>query len=170
MASLIEELITVLDEEDKTYKELVELANQKTPVIIKGDLDGLRNITSKEQDYIEVLNRLEKRRSDAVKDIALVLNKKESDLTIKTIITLLEGQPKEQNQLAEVHDSLRQTLSNISTLNDMNKNLIKSSLEMTEFNINLIKSMYQAPELGNYGKDANNTESSLNYGVFDAKN
>lgn len=170
MASLIEELITVLEEEDKEYKELVELANQKTPVIVKGDLDGLRVITAKEQDYIEILNRLEKRRIDVVKDIALVLNKKEEDLTIKAIVDLLEGQDKEQRKLSEVHDSLRQTLSNISTLNDMNKNLIKASLEMAEFNINLIKSMYQAPELGNYGKDAQNTESSLNYGVFDAKN
>lgn len=170
MASLIEELITVLEEEDKKYKELVELANQKTPIIVKGDLDGLRVITTKEQDYIEVLNRLEKRRIDAIKDIALVLNKKEEDLTIKTIIALLEGQEKEQKKLSEVHDSLRQTLSNISTLNDMNKNLITASLEMAEFNINLIKSMYQAPELGNYGKDAYNTESTLNYGVFDAKN
>lgn len=170
MASLIEELITVLKEEDKKYKELVELANQKTPVIVKGDLDGLRVITAKEQDYIEGLNHLEKRRIDVVKDIALVLNKKEEDLTIKAIIALLEGQDKEQKELAEVHDSLRQTLSNISTLNDMNKNLITSALEMAEFNINLIKSMYQAPELGNYGKDAYNTESSLNYGVFDAKN
>ncbi len=91
MASLIEELITVLKEEDKKYKELVELANQKTPVIVKGDLDGLRVITAKEQDYIEGLNHLEKRRIDVVKDIALVLNKKEEDLTIKAIIALLEG-------------------------------------------------------------------------------
>lgn len=170
MASLIEELITVLEEEDKEYKELVELANQKTPVIVKGDLDKLRVITEKEQGYIEALNHLEKRRVDVVKDIALVLNKKEEDLTIKAVIELLEGQDKEQKRLSEVHDDLRQTLSNISTLNDMNKNLITSALEMAEFDINLIKSMYQAPELGNYGKDAYNTESSLNYGVFDAKN
>lgn len=170
MASLIEELITVLEEEDKIYKELVELANQKTPVIVKGDLDGLRAITSKEQGHIEVLNRFEKRRTDVIKDIALVLNQKEEDLTIRTVISLLEGQEKEQKRLSEVHDSLRQTLSNISALNDMNKNLITTSLEMAEFNINLIKSMYQAPELGNYGKDAHNTESSMSYGVFDAKN
>ena len=170
MASLIEELITVLEEEDKIYKELVELANQKTPVIVKGDLEGLRVITAREQEYIGGLNRLERRRIDVVKDIALVLNQKEEDLTVKTVISLLDGQDKEQRKLSEVHDSLKQTLSNISTLNDMNKNLITSALEMAEFNINLIKSMYQAPELGNYGKDAYNTESSLNYGVFDAKN
>lgn len=170
MASLIEELITVLEEEDKKYKELVELANQKTPVIVKGDLDRLKVITAKEQGHIETLNHLEKRRVDVVKDIALVLNQKEEDLTIKAVIALLEGQDKEQKKLSEVHDSLRQTLLNISTLNDMNKSLITSALEMAEFNINIIKSMYQAPELGNYGKDAYNTESSLNYGVFDAKN
>ena len=170
MASLIEELITVLEEEDNEYKKLTELTNRKTPIIVKGDLDALKDITSEEQGFIERLNRLEKRRIEAVKDIALVLNKDEKELTIKAIVELLEGQDAEQKRLSLVHDSLKTTLSNISRLNEMNKNLINSSLEMVEFNINMLKGIYQSPELGNYGKDACNTESAISYGVFDAKN
>lgn len=170
MASLIEELITVLEEEDNEYKKLTELTNRKTPVIVKGDLDALKDITAEEQGFIEKLNRLEKRRMEAVKDIALVLNKDEKELTIKAIVELLEGQDAEQKRLSLVHDSLKTTLSNISRLNEMNKNLINSSLEMVEFNINMLKGIYQSPELGNYGKDACNTESAISYGVFDAKN
>lgn len=170
MASLIEELITVLEEEDTEYKKLTELSTEKTPVIVKGDLDKLKQITALEQERIEVLNHLEKRRTDVVKDIALVLGKNEEELTVRVIVELLDGQPKEQTRLSQVHDSLKQTLDNISRINDMNKNLITSSLEMTEFNINMLKSLYQAPEVGNYGKDACNTESSIGYGVFDARN
>lgn len=169
MASLIEELITVLEEEDNEYKKLMVLSKEKTPFIVKGDLEKLTEITNGEQAYIEVLAKLEKKRIEVVKDIALVLNKKEEDLTIKVILGLIEGQKEEQKRLSQVHDNIKMTLDNISTINDMNKNLINSSLEMIEFNINMVKSFYQAPETGNYNKNAYNTEASLNFGVFDAK-
>lgn len=170
MASLIEELITVLEEENEEYKKLMVLSKEKTPVIVKGNTEKLKEITGMEQEHIQVLNSLEKRRIEVIKDMALVLNKKEEELTVKTIVGLLEGQDKERKKLAEVHDSLKQTLDNISVINDMNKNLITSSLEMVEFNINMYKSMYQAPETGNYDKNAYNTESTISYGVFEAKN
>lgn len=170
MASLIEELITVLEEEDNEYKKLIVLSQEKTPVIVKGDLEKLKEITTGEQAHIEVLNSLEKRRTEVIKDMALVLNKKEEELTVKILVGLLEGQDKEKQKLSQVHDSLKQTLSNISAINDMNKNLITSSLEMVEFNINMYKGLYQAPETGNYDKNAYNTESSIGYGVFEAKN
>lgn len=169
MASLIEELITVLEEENQIYKNLVELSSEKTAIIVKADLKKLQEITIGEQKYIETLNGLEKRRISVVKDIALVLNKKEEDLTVRSIVGLLDGQEEEQKKLAQVHDNLKQTLDNISTINDMNKSLINSSLEMVEFNINVYKSLYQSPEIGNYDKNANNMEATLDYGVFDIK-
>ena len=169
MASLIEELINVLEEEDNEYKKLMVLSKEKTPAIINGNLERLTEITNGEQTYIEVLSKLEKRRIEVVKDIALVLNKKEEELTIKAIVGLLEGQNEEQKRLSQVHDNIKLTLDNVSIINDMNKNLINSSLEMMEFNINMYKGLYQAPETGNYNKNAYNTEASLNYGVFDAK-
>lgn len=170
MASLIEELITVLEEENEEYLKLVELSEKKTPIIIKGDLEKLREITAIEQEHVDVLTNLEKKRSIVVKDMALVLNKKEEELTVKALVDMLEGQDREQKRLSEIHDKLKRTLNNISQINDMNKNLISTSLEMVEFNINLIKGLYQDPAMGNYGKDAYNTEGTIDYGVFDAKN
>ncbi len=170
MASLIEELITVLKKENDEYQKLVVISNEKTPVLVKGDLEKLKAITEKEQAHIEVVTRLEKKRVEIVKDMALVLNKKEDELTVKAIIGLLNGQEKEQKELSEIHDNLKKTLNNISMINDMNKNLITTSLEMIEFDINMYKGMYQAPETGNYDKHAYNTESIMGYGVFDAKN
>lgn len=170
MASLIEELITVLEEEDKIYKMLMTLSTEKTPIIIKGNLEKLKEITGIEQALVEKLVRMEKRRTDVVDDMALVLNKKVEDLTVRNIVKMLEGQEEEKKRLSLVHDSLKQTLDGISRLNEMNMNLINSSLEMVEFNINMLKGLYQAPETGNYGRDAYNTQSILGYGVFDARN
>ena len=39
MASLIDELINVLEQENKEYETLMLLSKEKTPVIVKGDLE-----------------------------------------------------------------------------------------------------------------------------------
>ncbi len=104
-----------------------------------------------------------------MEDIALVLNKKSEELTVKTLISLLDGQEKEQSELIKIHDELGRNLKDIQFFNDMNKNLIEQSLDMIEFDLNIYKSMYQAPEIANYTKTATNAAPTLEYGVFDAK-
>ena len=44
MASLVETLIDVLDQECKSYEKLLGLSSQKTSIIIKGDLEALAKI------------------------------------------------------------------------------------------------------------------------------
>ena len=45
MASLMENLMTILENEISEYENLVVLSTQKTPVIIQGDLHSLHQIT-----------------------------------------------------------------------------------------------------------------------------
>ena len=39
MASLMENLIDILNQEGREYEELLVLSQQKTPVIVRGDLE-----------------------------------------------------------------------------------------------------------------------------------
>ena len=52
MASLMENLVDVLDKEGSAYEKLLGLSSQKTTVIIKGDLKALAEITDEEQYII----------------------------------------------------------------------------------------------------------------------
>lgn len=169
MASLIDELISVLDEECKEYKKLVDISSVKTKVIIHQDLNKLQEITALEQEHTGTLINLEKKRQEVSGDIAMVLNKDEQTMTVKDIIHVLESQKEVQLRLIEVHDDLRQTLKSFSMVNEMNKNLIKETLELIDFNINLLQGLHQAPEVANYSKQATNVSPSLDFGVFDAK-
>ena len=47
MASLIEELIMVLGEEERIYSEIIPLAEKKTRIIVKNDLQSLTSITER---------------------------------------------------------------------------------------------------------------------------
>ena len=99
MASLIEVLINTLESENSEYEILLKLSKEKTPIIIEGNIDRLREIVAMEQVHTDKIVALEKKRTEAVKDIATVLNKDVNTLTVKTIIGLLKGQDEAQNKL-----------------------------------------------------------------------
>ena len=169
MASLIDELIDVLDKEEREYQDLILLSQEKTPVIVKGDLDKLQRITAAEQIVIGKINKLEKKRTEVAKDIALVLNRDEETLKVLDIVVLLEGQKEEQERLLAVYERLRETLNRITTVNEMNRGLVNESLDFINYNLNLLKSVYQEPGTGNYTKNASNMTPIGSVGVFDAK-
>lgn len=170
MASLIEELIHTLESENSEYEKLLKLSKDKTPIIIEGNTEKLREIVAHEQEHTDKIATLEKKRTEVVSDIATVLNKDVNTLTVKHIISLLKGQDKEQNMLAEVHDKLKLTLNDMVVINEINKQLIEESLELVEFNINYLNGLGQMPEMANYTKSAYNSSSGIVNSRFDAKN
>ena len=171
MASLMENLINVLEEEAKAYEELLELSMKKTPIIVGGDLEGLQRITDEEQIVVARINRLDAKREEVTRDIANVLNKDVTKLKLVDIIQMLSQRPVEQKQLAAAHDKLKEVVGQMTRINEQNRDLIQSSLEMVEFDLNLIQSMKSAPQTANYNKGAysQGTFMGRGSGGFDAK-
>ncbi len=170
MASLIEVLINTLDEENNEYVELLEISKRKTPIIVKGDVEALKNIVAEEQVYVDRIANLENKRIETVNDIATVLSKDAETLTVRDIINLLKGQDQVQHRLEEVHSRIKLTLNDMVAVNDINKSLIQDSLDMVEFNINLINGLNGAPEVNNYTKNAYSVNTYIDPPKFDAKN
>lgn len=171
MASLMENLIDILDKENQEYIDLVDLSRKKTPIIIKGDLDGLSEITAKEQLVVERIQALEKKRIQTMKDIADVTNHDVESLKLGVLIDMMSSRPQEQGRLRELHDELKRTISNMQAVNNQNRELIKSSLEMVEFDMNMLNSMRRAPETADYNKSAYSTGNIMGSGTkrFDSK-
>ena len=66
MASLMENLIDVLNKESSEYEVLLGLSQKKTPVIIAGDLEALQQITDDEQRIVtKVTSRMRNRKLSA---------------------------------------------------------------------------------------------------------
>lgn len=169
LASLVEELISVLEEECEIYDKLLPIAEEKTNVIIKNDLETLRKITIQEHETVDKVSALERKRERVIFDIATVLNQDKDTLNLVKIVQLLEKQPKEQKILGELHNRLKKTVSRLVDINFQNKSLIEQSLEMIEFNMNLIQSTRTLPG-NNYTKGATTIDApSLQAGTFDAK-
>ena len=170
MASLTEELISILTEEQDVYQELIPISEQKTKVIVQNDLKSLQEITEREQRAVEKLSMLERRREEVVVNMGTVLNRDPRTLKLKNMVKLLEKRPEEQKQLAELHDSLTASIKRLSEINERNKVLINQSLEMIQFEMNLVQSARMAPGSSNYNKQAAAFDmSSATSGMFDAK-
>lgn len=171
MASLVDTLIETLNSENEEYKQLLELSNSKTDVIVRGDLDNLTLITEKEQEIVGKINSLETMRMKTMKEIARILNTDVEILKLETLVSLLKKTPREQKELAEVHDKLHTTLYAMKMVNERNGELLKSAREMVDFNMTLLQSMRKAPETANYNSGAYNTGAVLGTGAgsFDAK-
>lgn len=174
MASLIEELTDTLGREAAIYEELIPLAEKKTQVIVANDLESLQNITEQEQEAIERIGALERKRQEVIVNIGTVLSRNPATLDFKTLISVLSGQPKEQGELRQLHDRLKKTIGRLKDINSRNKILIEQSLEMIEFNMNFIRSTWTSPgmgqTMGQYGKGASEIQMPVSQtGMFDAK-
>lgn len=171
MASLMENLIEVLNKQHEEYEKLLVLSNRKTTIIVKGDLAALQQITDEEQDTVNVVNRYEQERVQVMKDIANVINKDVETLKMNDLVAMLAPRPEEQKMLADVQGKLRDVALRMKQVNERNKELLENSLEMVSFDLNLLQAMKQAPETANYNKGAYNTGATMGCvaGKFDAK-
>ncbi len=153
MASLIENLITELNEEYAVYEQLLTASMEKTTAIVSNSLERLRATTDKEQLLVDTITGLESTRKQTMKNIAQVLGAKESELRIIDVCEMLKNQPEFYDPLIEIDQKLGRLAKKLRDINTHNQNLIKEALSMIEYNINLIQNLDRAPETAEYNKD-----------------
>lgn len=170
MASIIDELISALEDELVLYEKLIPLAEEKAVAIIENNLERLSVVTQSEQDLLDEITLLENRRERSVNNIKDVLNRRNEELNLDRIISFLGKQPVEQGKLKAVQKELRAVTDRLKQINLQNKSLIEESLDMIEFSMNLMQSTRMAPESNNYNRSASFSDVSVSHtGMFDAK-
>jgi hypothetical protein len=168
VASLVEELVKVLEAEEQTYQTLIEFAQKKTEILIRADVPALEQLTNREQLVSDRLNAQGNQQKQLLNDIAVVLGKTSEQMTVTRLIGLLDSQPTVQTQLTEARDRVIAAANKMKSLNEQNVVLIQQAIELSEFDLTLFKSMRQAPETANYDKSACNTGTLLGSSGFDA--
>ncbi len=169
MASLVDELVSVLCEEEKLYIDLLDCAERKTQILIEANVPELEKLTAEEQVKSDDLLALGNKQVQLLNDIKTVLGKKDEKLTVTTLIQYLGSQPQIQEKLITAKDNLIEAATKLQKQNQQNEILLRQAIELTEFDITLFKSIRQAPETANYNKNAYNTGVLLGSSGFDAK-
>lgn len=171
MASLMEDLLNALEQENAEYEQLLALSLKKTPVIVSADLEQLQQITDEEQLIVSRINKLDKVRNECMTQIAGVIHKDVNELTLAMVVDIFKRRPEEHKKLAEIFDKLKDTIAQMKRANEQNRQLLQSSLELVQFDMNMLQAMKTAPETANYSKNAYSTGSIMGTGMgsFDAK-
>lgn len=171
MASLMENLMDILEAEHEQYKLLLDLSMKKTNIIVQNDIVGLQAITDEEQLLVDHINALDKKRGETMADIANVMNKDVQTLKLGDLIQILEARPNERKRLAAVRDGLHEVTQNMARVNNQNKELIENALELVAFDLNIVRGLKAAPETAQYTRGAMNAgmQIGLPSGKFDAK-
>ena len=128
MASLVEELVNVLEAEKQIYTTLVGYEERKKDVLIAADVATLEEITTKEQLAGDDLIAYSNKQIQILKDIATVLGRTDGKMTVTRLISLLDTQPNVQEQLTEARDSLLTAANQMKTLSDQNAILDRKSV------------------------------------------
>lgn len=171
MASLMETLMDILEQENMEYKALLDLSMKKTRIIVSNDIVQLSAITEEEQKQVDRINALDKKRVVAMQDIANVMNMDVQTLKLGKLIEMLAARPAEQRRLTEVKDALHETTQHMARINAQNKELIENALELVEFDLNLVRGLKAAPETAEYNRGAISAGNLMGVpsGRFDAK-
>lgn len=170
MASLIENLITTLEEESVLYEALTKASLEKTPVIVANDLERLQEANAREQKIVDELAVVSRKRNQALEEIAIVMGKDAKTITVSEVIEMMEKQPEFQHPLITVKDKLLKQVDTLRQVSTHNRDLLEQSLEITEYSINLLHSINQVPETANYNKDSySGTTLGGTYSSFDTK-
>lgn len=165
MAGMIHQLLELLNEQAARYEELLGLSREKRDAVVANDLESLQKITHLENLLASQTQKLERKRLAVTKDIALVLNKREHDLSLNVLIEAMDGQP-EQEALAETGRRIRTTLAELSDINENNAALIQNALDYVEYSLNIIRSsVSQSPAY----YTAKGDELGNSAGIFDAR-
>ncbi len=171
MASLMETLMDILEQENKEYKVLLDLSMKKTRIIVANDIAQLSAITEEEQKQVDRIHALDKQREVAMQDIDNVMNMDVQTLKLGKLIDMLAGRPAEQRRLTEVKDALHETTQHMARINAQNKELLENALELVEFDLNIVRGLKAAPETAEYNRGALSAGNLMGvpFGRFDAK-
>jgi len=139
MAGLITDLIAVLNEQSSIYEELAAIAENKKEMIVKSEIDGLRDVGKNESELIGKAQKLDKKRDNVVADIATVLNISTEEITLTELIKCIEKQP-ECEELKMATTRIQEAAENMRAVNDKNRVLLENALEFADYSINVIRS------------------------------
>ena len=143
----VNELVEILDQESRVYKELLNISKKKTNIIVEGKVGELENLVKLEQTLVLQMGRIETTREKLVNQLAGELKINASDVTISELLKHLKNGEAEKLKACQV--SMTGILDELKNANELNSKLIKNSLDFINFSINMMTAIDSGTN--NYG-------------------
>lgn len=159
-------VIEILVNEYDYYRDMLEMSKSKKRIIVEGKVADLDKIVKLEQNMIFNIGQLEKKREEEVAKLCRSLELNRNRINISELMQIL--QPEQKKELEDIQSKLRDILSELKSVNDINGQLIEQSLEYIDYSINLVAGT--GMETGSLYEDIGKNKSKQNKkNIFDTK-
>ncbi|MFC5653080.1 flagellar protein FlgN [Paenibacillus solisilvae] len=164
---MVDAIVEVLEKQAVLYSQLLELAKQKTPFLVKNEVDQLNAAMQKEKRLLKQAEEHEQVRMQLSGQFftGLGLPRYKGGRLSEMIRTVTSAQDKQK--LAELHEQLTSSLHELQKINQLNQQLIEQSLKFIDYSIDIMVEdphddiTYQHPRSPGYGNPRN--------GLFDTR-
>lgn len=147
MATLIGDLTENFNKQIALYSDLLAIEVEKKNFIVTNDLDTISTMNTVENTIISKINRLDKKRLEIVTDICDVLSLNLNEFTLINLCDVLSIQ-EDKDAILEIREKLGALMEDLKKANNINKNLIETSLDYINFSLTAIKSIQEPMQTG----------------------
>ncbi len=155
------ELKNILAEELSVYQRLLELAKDKTKLLVDRKLTELQATVEQEENLVQRLIELEPLRQEQVNAIV-----GEPIIKLDVLVEKLSDESL-KNELIDIGSKLREVVEEIKVINEGNQRLAQTGLEVAQ---HTIKIMTRAPKPVTYGPGGSKSNNQLRgRSLFDHK-
>ncbi len=159
MAGIAYEILDVLEQQKECYEGLLVLSNYKSRAIIEKDIEFLKEVTSKEEEFLGRVNLLDKKRERLFKDISQVTGLNYNEMTLSKIIDKMGPDLEISQDLLLIKKDLTKVIEQVKRRNEQNRVLLNESLEYVEFTLNAIQTTKLSGIEVNYSKPGQQSET-----------
>ncbi|MEX2356566.1 MAG: flagellar protein FlgN [Thermaerobacterales bacterium] len=129
-------LLAVLDAMAAAHGQLIDLAAEKTRILLNGDPDRLMALVAEEQGLTDQIKILEGRRGAVIDRLRVAGRADDSDRTMKDWIDLLEPQ---QGPLHAAFERFSDVLAELRAAHTLNMSMLGQALAYVHFSLKLLE-------------------------------
>jgi flagellar biosynthesis/type III secretory pathway chaperone len=133
----VQVIVEILQKQSEVYERLLELADEKTPVLVRNDVQQLNAIMLQERKLVKRAEELEVSRMTHT-NIFFANMRSHYRLGKLTDLIKAVSNADEKVALNQYHRRLTELLDELKRKNDLNQQLIEQSLEFLDFSIQLL--------------------------------
>lgn len=165
MRQILAELCELLSEQKTLLENMLVMAREEQQIIIRGESEKLEDIVRKELRELSKLGAAEKKRTTLHKAIAAELGMPAEELTVTAIAERAE--PDERTAIVKLQKELTELISQHTTLNLENRDLIEAHMDYSETMLDLMVGV-EDPLNNFYGDDGKaSPDKKKTTGLFD---
>ena len=158
--ALLKTMTTLID----LHESLLSVAVEKTTRLKENNIEGFNQLLKIEQKHVQALEQLEKVRMQEAKDLAVSLNLKDT----ASVTSILDALPNdnEKQALEEKATRLLVFIVDIKQQEDLNRQLLKQSLQFVQLQMDLLEPSVESLM---YGNKKSHDDPTSKRSVFDSK-